>query len=98
MSTECEPHTSVAQRALFWNLGACIRQRDRRTTTHQQFCCGNPASSGADHRHALAMHGESTLAGHLSFKVVRLNSAKMIAMMMNRVITLGSLQPMSSKW
>ena len=44
------------------------------------------------------MHGEGSFRGHRSFSVVRLNNAKMIATMMNRVITLGSLQPISSKW
>ncbi len=35
---------------------------------------------------------------HLSFNVVRLNSAKMMATIRNRVMTFGSLQPISSKW
>ena len=35
---------------------------------------------------------------HLSFNVVRLSSAKMIPTITNRVITFGSLHPISSKW
>ena len=41
---------------------------------------------------------ENPATCHRSFKVVRLNSAKMIATITNRVMTFGSLHPMSSKW
>jgi len=44
--------------------------------------------------HAFSLH----LERHLSFNVVKLNKAKMIDTMTKRVITLGSLQPISSKW
>ena len=49
------------------------------------------------HHDTLATNGERRLA-HLSFNVVRLRSAKMMPRMRNLVMTLGSLQPMSSKW
>jgi hypothetical protein len=35
---------------------------------------------------------------HRSFSVVKLNKPKMIATITNRAMTLGSLQPISSKW
>ena len=67
---------------------------------------GHAAAGGADDQHALALDGERRRTArwhgrwrrHRSFSVVRLNSAKRIATIRNRVITFGSLQPMSSKW
>ena len=75
------------------NLRAGVGERHARAALGEQQRGGNTAARRADDRHVLSAHREC----HLSFKVVRLKSAKMMATIMNRVITFGSLQPISSK-
>ena len=98
MPTECEPHAGLTKSRLFGDLGTKVGERDRGTASNEQFGGGDSTPGRTDDGDALAAHGERRCGRHLSFNVVRLNSAKMIATMMNRVITFGSLQPISSKW
>ena len=94
---ELEDDTGGAQAFLVLDLLANIGQRDAGATAHQQLRRGHTASGGADDDDPLATHGEWRIA-HLSFSVVRLKRAKMIARIRNLVMTFGSLQPISSKW
>ena len=70
----------------------------RRPAAHEQLRRGDTAARRPDDGDALAANGEWAIDRHRSFSVVRLNSAKMIATITNRVMTFGSLQPISSKW
>ena len=73
-----------------------IRESDTRAAFGEQLRRGHAAPGGAHHQHVFPAHGKS-LGRHRSFKVVRLNKAKMIATIRKRVITFGSSQPLSSK-
>ncbi len=77
---------------------AHVGQRHRGAAADQQLRGRQAAARRTGDGDALAANGERTVCRHLSFNVVRLNSAKMIARITNRVITFGSLQPISSKW
>ena len=94
---ELEGDTVGAQAVLILDLLANIGERDAGATSHEQLRRGHTASGGADDDDPLASNGEGRIA-HLSFSLVRLKRAKMIARIRNRVMTLGSLQPISSKW
>jgi hypothetical protein len=75
--------------------------------TDEQFSRRQSAPCGARNGHAFVRHIESRTNSKFqipnskftqrSFSVARLNSAKMIATMTKRVMTFGSLQPISSK-
>ena len=97
----CPPSSSatpaVRRRSSSVDLLADVGQRHAGAAAHQQLRRGHTASGRADDDDPLAANGERRVA-HLSFSVVRLKSAKMIARIRNLVITFGSLQPMSSKW
>ena len=82
---------------MFRNPGLAIRERDARATLREQVGRGDTAPRGAHHQHLLPAHGK-ILCRHLSFNVVKLKSANRIAMIRNRVMTLGSSQPLNSKW
>ena len=97
MASELEHDSGRAETILVVNLFAHVGQRHRCAAADEQLGGGNTAAGSADNDDPLATNGERRLA-HLSFNVVRLRSAKMIPRMRNLVITLGSLQPMSSKW
>ena len=97
MPAELERHTGGAQPLLVLDLLADVGQRDAGAAPDQQLGGGDAAAGRADDDHPLAANGERGVA-HRSFSVVRLRSAKMIARIRKRVMTFGSLQPMSSKW
>ena len=88
---------SLSQTFLVLDRRTHVRERDRGATPDEQLCRGDAAACRAHHDDPLATNGEGR-AGHRSFNVVRLKSAKMIAMIRKRVMTFGSLQPISSKW
>src|SRR5262249_47439287 len=82
-----------------------FRQRDASTTAREQLRGGDAASRRARDGHAFTSHVErhrpqppSQQPDHRSFSVAKLNSAKMIPTITNRVITFGSLHPINSKW
>ena len=99
VSRRCPPSSSVDAcapqllRGARVELGAGVGERHARAALGEQQRGGDAAARGADDRDVLSAHREA----HLSFNVVRLKSAKMMATMMNRAITFGSLQPISSK-
>jgi len=97
VAAELEVHAGGAQPILVVEPIAPIAQRHRRAAADEQLRGRNAAPRGAGHRDSLATNGEPSVGRHRSFNVVRLNKAKMIARITNRVITFGSLQPMSSK-
>ncbi len=86
---------SACRRSRIRQLGARVGQRHARAATRQQLRRGKAAARCTRDGHALVL---STEKRHRSFNVARLNSAKMIPMITKRVITFGSLQPLSSKW
>ncbi len=96
MAAELERHARVAQPILVVDLRADVGQRDGRAAPDEKLRGRDAAPRRADDDDPLAANGEGHV-GHLSFNVVRLKSAKMIARIRNRVITFGSLQPISSK-
>jgi hypothetical protein len=75
-------------------IGPRIGERDARAALGKQQRGGDAATGRSRHRDVLSAHRKA----HLSFNVVRLKSAKMMATIRNRVITFGSLQPINSKW
>ena len=94
VSAELEPDAQLTQPVAPGKLRPCIGQRDAGATDGEQLRGGQSASRRAGDRHPFSVDREI----HRSFNVVRLNSAKMIAMITNRAITFGSLHPISSKW
>ncbi len=96
VATQLQRHARGTEPILVVDPIAQVRQRHERAAPHQQLRGSDTATCRADHDDALAAHGERVVT-HLSFNVVRLNSAKMIARIRKRVMTFGSLQPMSSK-
>jgi hypothetical protein len=97
VSAEFQGHAGRPQAILVVNPLSQVGQRDVRPTSNEQLRSGDTAPRRTHDGHAPAPDGERTAVGHLSFNVVKLNNAKMIARMRNRVITFGSLQPISSK-
>ena len=97
MTTELEPDPLCAEPLLIVNLLAHIGEGDVGAPAHQQLRGGHTAPRRADDGDAETTHGERLGLGHRSFKVVRLNSAKTMAVIRKRVMTFGSLQPVSSK-
>ena len=94
MTTELELHAEMAQRLRLRHVGAHLGQRDLGATACQQLGGGNAASRRSHDGHAFPLHIKFT---HRSFNVVRLNNANTIPTITNRVMTLGSLHPISSK-
>ena len=84
------------------NLGGDLRQRHTRAAPREQLRSGDAAPRRAGDGDApvgdVEWRARVSLLRHRSFNVARLNSAKMIARITKRVITFGSLQPISSKW
>ena len=80
------------------NLRLAVGQRHARAAPGEQVRRGDTAPRGSHHQHALSADARKSVCRHRSFNVVRLNSAKRIAMIRNRVITFGSSQPLNSKW
>ena len=97
MAAELERDARLAQPLLVVDALARVGERDRRAAADEQLRRRDAAARRADDDDPLARDGEGA-GRHRSFSVVRLKSAKMIARMTNRVITFGSLQPISSKW
>ena len=89
--------TVVAVKGDRVRLGIVIA-REEAAALHEELGGGDAAARRTSDGDALAPNGERRPGGHRSFNVVRLKSAKMIARMTNRVMTFGSLQPISSKW
>ena len=102
VDSTCPPSSSATPRARQWlrlpaaRLGAVSDSVTRAPRARKQFRRGNAAPRRAGDRHSLPLT-ENPATRHRSFKVVRLNRAKMIATITNRVMTFGSLHPMSSK-
>ena len=71
-----------------------VRHGHACTAADKQFGGRRPAAFGPGHRHPTARDAEGA---HRSFSVVRLNNANTTAAITNRVMTLGSLHPISSK-
>ncbi len=94
MSAELELDAQLTQPVALGKLGAGIGQRDVGAADGEQLRGGQPASRRPGDGHPFSIDRER----HRSFNVVRLNSAKMIAMITKRAITFGSLHPISSKW
>ena len=97
MLAELQRHTGVTQPGLVGDLRPQVGQGHRGAATDQQLRRRHAAPGRPDDDDALAAHGEAIARGHRSFKVVRLNSAKTMAVIRKRVMTFGSLQPVSSK-
>ena len=95
MAAELQRHAQAAQRFGLGQFGARLRQRDVRAAAREQLRGSQAASRRSRDGHAFVLDGE---VRHRSFNVARLNSAKMIPTITNRVITFGSLHPISSKW
>ncbi len=85
------------------NLAARFRQRDAGAAIDQQFGGGDTAPRCTSDRDPLPCYRElrqsppPPFALYRSFNVVRLARAHRMAAITKRVITLGSLQPISSK-
>ena len=75
-------------------MSVSVTRAPRRTSSS---AAATPLRAAPDDDDPLVRDTEKACVGHRSFNVVRLKSAKMIAMIRNRVITFGSLQPISSK-
>ena len=86
---------SCASSAIVSRMSVSVTVAPRRTSSS---AAATPLLAAPTTTTRLPDDGERRVRRHRSFKVVRLNSAKMIARMTNRVMTFGSLQPMSSKW
>ena len=104
---EVERHAGPAKPIGLRTVRHPVGERHNRAARHEQLRSGASAARGAHHEHTPSGHRERRRLrpgregrrhGHRSFNVVRLKSANRIATMRKRVITLGSLQPMSSKW
>lgn len=92
------------------DVASVVGHSNLRTAAHQQLSGGDSTASSPGHCHPPSPHVKTrnphktvTFASfpvvtHRSFKVVRLNKAKMMATMTNRAITFGSLHPLNSKW
>ncbi len=84
-----------------------VGDRHQRSSTREQLGRRDAASRSARDNDPLTRDRELTNRHpspaaapgnpHLNFNVVRLSSAKMIPRITNRVMTFGSLQPISSK-
>ncbi len=96
MTAKFERDAGLAQAVGVLDRGPRVGEDDGGAAAHEQFGGGDAAAGGADDHHLLATNGERSRA-HRSFKVVRLKRAKMIEAIRKRVMTFGSLQPISSK-
>ena len=97
MAAELQIHPARAKALLVLETIAQVRQDDGRSAPHEQLRRRHSTARRTDDGDALAADGEWAIDRHLSFNVVRLNNAKMIATMTNRVMTFGSLHPINSK-
>ena len=99
--SRCSPSSSVTpalrSRASSADLRPQVGQGHRGAATDQQLRRGHAAPGRPDDDDALAAHGEAIPVVIAVSSVVRLNSAKMMATIRKRVMTFGSLQPISSK-
>ena len=98
VAAELELHAQTAQRFGLRHLGAHLGQRDPGAAARQQLGGGNAASRRPDDGHAFPHSNPRPSFAHRSFNVVRLNNANMIPTITKRVMTFGSLHPISSKW
>jgi hypothetical protein len=97
VAAKLQMDSGASQLRFVGNRGLQIGQGHVRATAGKQMRGSHTAPSRSHYEHSLTVDGEIVL-GHLSFNVVKLKSANRIAMIKNRVITLGSSQPLSSKW
>ena len=95
MTAEHQRYAACTELSGLRNLVACVGKRDAGAAADEQFRGGDAAPGRADDHHPLPIDRERP--GHRSFRVVRLHSAQTIAMITNRAMTFGSLQPISSK-
>jgi len=98
MPAKLQLDTCRAEPILIRDLFTDVGERHLRATANEQFGRRDTAPRRPHDGDALARDGERTFGRHLNFKVMRLKSAKMIATITKRVMTLGSLHPTSSKW
>ena len=96
MTTELELDPCLSQSIFFVEVCAHFAERHRRAAPRKQLRRCHTAPRRPDDGDPLATNGELQI-GHLNFNVVRLNRAKMMARMTNRVMTFGSLHPINSK-
>jgi hypothetical protein len=97
MAPELELYSGCPQPVFVIELWLQIGEGDAGASPDQQLRGRHTTPRGTDNGDLLATNREG-VGGHRSFRVVRLNNAKMIATIRNRVMTFGSLQPISSKW
>ena len=76
------------------DLAALLGQDDARAAGREELGRGHAAARRPHDDDRRPAHGESS---HRSFKVARLKQAKTTAAIRNRLITFGSLHPISSK-
>jgi len=95
-------HAETRQRLGFRCLAPRVGKRHVRAPAGEQLRGGQPASRRSRDGDAFARDVECQIPRPESFQrslsVARLNSAKMTPTITNRVITFGSLHPLSSKW
>ena len=95
MPAELEVDANLTQPLdLLANVAPHLGEGDPRPAAGQQPGGADTAAPGADHDHVGPAHGE---LGHRSFNVARLKQAHTTATIRNRLITFGSLHPISSQ-
>ena len=95
--TETELDAERLQLVAFGQIRLGVDQRHAAALLQDESAGCKAAAAPAHHRH-MAPRDVVRDRRHRSLRVVRLNSAQTIAMIRKRVMTFGSLQPMSSKW
>jgi hypothetical protein len=98
MTAKLQIDAGGAEPIFILDLVPHVRQRHLRAAANEQFGGRDTAPRRPHDGDAFACDGERAIGRHLNFKVMRLKSAKMIARITKRVMTLGSLHPTSSKW
>ena len=72
-----------------------VQQQDPRPLSREEARREQPGPAGPDHHDPFP---RQVLHGHRIFSVLIASSARMIDMIQNRTMTLGSAHPFSSKW
>ena len=102
VAPQLQLHAESCQRLGFRCLAPRVGKRHVRAPAGEQLRGGQAASRGSRDGDAFAGDVECQIPRHesvqRSLSVARLNNAKMIPTMTKRVITFGSLHPLSSKW
>src|SRR5215217_4008706 len=98
MRPELEAHTRRGKLRCFGDFRAYVGQRHCRAPPYEKVSSRDTAACRTDNGDLLATNGEISRCRHRSFSVLSVNNAKMMERMMKRVMTFGSLHPISSKW